>query len=78
VSTKTTAQKLARALQRVAEDEIKARPALTTCANIVREDSDREDGHVKGESLEEKACRLFEKWRDRLEDSARRKTSREL
>jgi hypothetical protein len=71
MGSKSWETKLARALQRLVEDEIGKRPALMTCHAIVREDlvSVRQDN----DRQEEIAARLFELRRDRLIGSAERK-----
>lgn len=72
MSRKTTAQKLARALQRVAEDEFGARPKLTTCHNIVRDHA-----HVLVGTVEEKAARLYVDHEAQLRESAKVREGRE-
>jgi hypothetical protein len=73
VSNKTTAQRNARRLQRLAEDELGIRPKLTTCHNILR-DTPRNPLL----SIEEQIAAMFLAHRDLLKASAeRREASRQ-
>ncbi len=69
MSSKTTTQKLARALQRLAEDELGVRPKLQGCHNIVRNDA---AGAGEG-PIEVRAARLFERNREWLKASGEKR-----
>jgi hypothetical protein len=71
VSNRTTAQKNARELQRLAEDELGARPKLTACHDVLR-------GHVRdpAQSREEHLATVFLAHRELLKASAERRAQR--
>lgn len=66
MSSRTTAQKMARGLQRLAEDELGIRPKLTTCHNIIRSAGYSPPGTPKEVHL----AQVFEAYRDVLKQSA--------
>ncbi len=69
MSTRTTAQKMARALQRLTEDEIGARPKLTTCHNIIRDAG----APIPGVTREERVSALYLANAELLKSSASRR-----
>jgi hypothetical protein len=79
MSNKPWASKLARKLQRVAEDELGKRPSLMACHRIVADDLNgvRRPGE-EGVKAEEFAVRLFLLRRDLLLASAEQKVVNDL
>jgi hypothetical protein len=79
MSNKPWASKLARKLQRVAEDELGKRPSLMACHGVIHNDLDRvRRPGEEGVKAEEFAVRLFLLRRDLLLASAERKVINDM